>query len=100
MRGPACILAVAAGLLAGCGPMTPERAADLCEARAQQAAGPTGRIEIGASNRSGPFVGGEIDITTDALLGRDPLAVYESCVFDRTGQAPIRPPSLPRGYYL
>jgi len=24
----------------------------------------------------------------------DPLEVYEQCVFDRTGQAPIRPPVL------
>jgi uncharacterized lipoprotein len=93
----ALILLVA--LLAGCGPMTPERAAQVCEDRAQAAQGPTGQVALGVNSRSGGYVSGEIGVTSDFLRRRDPLEVYESCVFQQTGQAPIRPPSLRRGTY-
>jgi hypothetical protein len=31
------------------------------------------------------------------LRGLDPVAVYERCVFQRTGDLPIRPPVLRNG---
>lgn len=81
-------------LLAACGPISPERAAEICEDRARDAQGPTGGVTIGTNSNTGPFVNAEIGLTTDFIRGADPLEVYEECVFDRTGAAPIRPPVL------
>jgi len=87
-------IAALAGLglvpLAACGPVSPELAAKQCTERARAATGPTGKIEIGGGNR-GFHTGVEIGITSDFILGRDPQLVYENCVFDKTGQGPIRP---------
>ena len=82
-----------AGLTA-CTPISPERAADRCEERARAAQGPEVGLTIGTNSNTGPFAGGSISISSDAIMGRDPLAVYEECVFDLTGQEPIRPPRL------
>ena len=89
-------LLAGAVLLTACdpGPVDPQRAALDCERRAQAAQGPTGSVTIGASSDDGPFVGTQIGITGDYLAGRDPLEVYEQCVYQRTGAAPIRPPRL------
>lgn len=89
-------LAVAALVMAACAPvlMDPAAAARLCEDRARAAQGPTGRVTLGVNSQDGGFGGAEIGLSSDYLAGRDPLAVYEQCVFDRTGQAPIRPPQL------
>ncbi len=76
--------------LTACGPVSPELAAKQCTERARAATGPTGKIEIGGGNR-GFHTGVEIGITSDFILGRDPQLVYENCVFDKTGQGPIRP---------
>ena len=40
-------------LLVACGPVSPEEAADRCEARAQRAVGPTGEARIGGEQRKG-----------------------------------------------
>lgn len=90
------LLLPAAALLAACEPvpMTPERAAALCEERARDAQGPTGAVTIGASSEDGPFAGARVGLSTDFLTGRDPLEVYESCVIARTGAPPVRPPRL------
>ncbi len=82
--------------LAACAPqpISPERAAEICEERARAAQGPTGRVTIGASSSDGPFAGAEIGVTSDYLAGRDPIEVYRQCVYSRTGAAPIRPPRL------
>ena len=89
------ILALLA-LTTACTPLTmsPERAADVCEAQARAAQGPTGQIAIGVNSNSGPFANAEIGISADYLAGRDPVAVYTQCVIDRTGAGPIRPPRL------
>lgn len=87
----------AAGLLfalAACGPVSPESAADRCEERARAAQGPTVGLTLGANSNSGPFASGSIGITSDAIRGRDPVDVYESCVFGLTGELPIRPVRL------
>jgi hypothetical protein len=84
-------------LLAACDtPVDPERVARQCEERARAAQGPTGSVTVGANSEDGPFVDAEIGITGDFLAGRDPQKVYEDCVFQRTGQGPIRPPVLRR----
>lgn len=77
-------------------PLDPEAAARACEARARDAQGLTGGLEVGASSDDGPFAGLSIGVSSDYLTGRDPLEVYESCVIERTGALPIRPPALSR----
>ncbi|WP_019954625.1 hypothetical protein [Yoonia vestfoldensis] len=80
--------------LAACGPVSPERAAERCEERARAAQGPQIGLSLGANSKSGPVASGSIAITSDAIRGRDPLEVYESCVFGLTGEMPIRPVRL------
>lgn len=82
------------GTLAACAPPSPERVAEICEERARDAQGPTGGVTIGTNSETGGFASVEIGVSTDFIAGRDPLEVYEQCVFDRTGAAPIRPPVL------
>lgn len=77
-----------------CAPMTPERAADRCEERARAAQGPEIGLTMGVSNETGVFGGASLGISTDAIMGRDPLAVYESCVMNLTGELSIRPARL------
>lgn len=81
-------------LAAACTPMTPERAAERCEERARAAQGPQIGMTLGANSDSGPFASGSFSISSDAIRGLDPIAVYESCVFNLTGEPPIRPPRL------
>lgn len=83
-------------MVVGCAPVPvdPEDVAQRCEERARAAQGPTGSVTIGVNSRSGPSVGGSVGVTGDFLAGRDPLDVYVSCVMQRTGQPPIRPPVL------
>ena len=75
-------------------PVSPERAAEICEDKARAAQGPTGSVTVGTNSRTGGFGGVEIGVTSDFFAGRDPLEVYAQCIFDRTGAAPIRPPVL------
>lgn len=74
--------------------MSPERAAEVCEERARAAQGPTGSVTVGVNSRTGGYAGAEIGLSSDYLTGRDPLAVYEECVYQRSGQGPVRPPRL------
>ena len=80
--------------LAACTPISPERAADRCEERARAAQGPQVGVTVGANSNSGPFASGSISISSDAIMGKDPVAVYEECVINLTGELPIRPPRL------
>ena len=75
-------------------PVSPQRAAEICEDKARAAQGPTGRVSVGTNSRTGGFGGVQIGVSSDFIAGRDPLEVYQQCVFDRTGAAPIRPPVL------
>ncbi len=84
------ILAICA-TAAACAPISPERAADLCEDRARAAAGPTGQVLIGAGSDGDVHTGLEIGVSTDYLRGIDPYVVYDNCVRQKTGQGPIRP---------
>lgn len=83
-------------VLAACDlpPPDPARVADQCEEQARAAQAPTGSVTLGVNNRSGGFARGSVGVTSDFLTGRDPVQVYESCVFRRTGELPIRPPAL------
>lgn len=81
-------------LLAACGPINPEIAAQRCEARAQAAQGPTGSVTVGVNSDSGGFASAEVGISSDFVRGLDPVAVYDRCVLEMTGELPIRPPVL------
>ena len=81
-------------VLSACTEMTPERAADRCEERARLAQGPEVGLRMGVSSEEGVFGGANITISTDAIQGKDPIAVYESCVLNLTGEPPIRPVRL------
>ena len=81
-------------ILAGCGPVSPERAADMCAERARAATGPTGEVGVGITSDGDARGRIEIGITSDHIRGRDPYDVYDSCVRQKTGQGPIRPLEL------
>lgn len=82
----ACLL-----ILTACGPMSPERAADVCEERARAATGPTGHVGVAVNNKGKTTAGLSVGVTSDYLLGKDPYRVYDDCVRRKSGQGPIRP---------
>lgn len=88
------VMVLGAVLVTACSPMTPERAAERCEERARAAQGPEFGVTVGANSNSGPFASGSVGISLDAIRGRDPIEVYESCVFSLTGELPVRPARL------
>lgn len=77
--------------LAACGPVSLAQAERQCFERARLAERPRGAVVIGID--SGGRVGGgvELDISGDYLRGRDPAAVYDSCVVARSGEPPSQP---------
>ena len=77
-------------LLAGCGPMTLAEAERQCFERARLAQQPRGEVYVGAGSH-GSVAGFDVTISSDYLSGRDPSAVYESCVMSKAGQPPSRP---------
>ena len=62
-----------------------------CFERARLEQKPRGEISVGATSDGRRGAAVELEITSDYLLGKDPSAVYESCVMSKTGQAPSRP---------
>ncbi len=77
-------------LLAACGPIPVADAERICLDRARDAAGPRGEVAMGVSG--GKAVSRvRVDISTDYLSGRDPSAVYDQCVLQKSGQPPRRP---------
>ena len=81
--------------LAGCGPMSPDLAADRCEERARLAVHPRGHVYVGArTGVSHPVVGGQVTFSSDMFSGRDPYELYDTCVRQLSGQGPIRPLDL------
>ena len=82
---------LALALLAGCGPMTVAEAERQCFDRARLAQQPRGEVSVGM-NSDGKAIGGlELEVSADYLMGRDPSAVFETCVVAKTGEPPARP---------
>lgn len=75
-------------------PVSPQQAADRCEDRARAAQAPEGSLSIGTNSNTGPFASASVSVSSDFVRGTDPVALYESCVFNLTGELPIRPPRL------
>lgn len=84
-------LLLVSGLLVACGPITLAEAERQCFERARLAQKPRGEVSVGVG--SGGRAVGEIDlnVSSDYLLGRDPAAVYETCVVSKSGEPPSRP---------
>lgn len=78
-------------LLAACGPMTVEQAERACFDSARLAAKPRGQIGIGATSTGRAVADIDISVSSDWIAGKDPAAVYETCVMAKSGQAPSRP---------
>ncbi|WP_420023282.1 hypothetical protein ACN9JG_00510 [Cereibacter azotoformans] len=77
-------------LLAACGPVTVEQAERACAERARLAEAPRGSVGVGAG--SGGMVSNvELTVTSDYFMGRDPSAIYDACVYQKSGQPPTRP---------
>lgn len=88
MRVALLALFLPIGLIA-CGPVSVERAEAQCFERARLAAAPRGEVGFGVGS-NGPSTSLKIGISSDYIAGRDPSAVYDSCVMQKSGQPPRR----------
>ena len=78
-------------ILAACGPVSVQQAERECFDRARLAQQPRGTVKLGGTS-TGKVAGGlELNVSSDYLLGKDPSAVFETCVMAKSGQAPTRP---------
>jgi hypothetical protein len=84
--------AVVAGALAlaACGPLTVDQAERQCLERARLAQQPRGEVAVGIGSDGKARGALELTVTSDFLTGRDPAAVFETCVMQRSGQPPSR----------
>lgn len=82
---------IALSLLAACGPVTVEQAERECFQRARLAAHPRGSVGLGVSSDGHRAAGLAISVSSDYLQGRDPSAVYDSCVYQKSGAPPRQP---------
>lgn len=76
--------------LLGCGPIPVHQAERECLQRARLAQQPRGEIGIGVGTGGRAVSNFEINVSSDYIMGRDPSAVYQTCVMQRSGQAPTR----------
>lgn len=88
MRGVIGLLLLA---MAACGPVSREQAEASCFRRAELALHPRGFVDIGIGSGGRTYTGVEINASSDYIMGRDPAAVYQSCVLQKSGEAPLRP---------
>ena len=90
MRLAALILAPAIAL-AACGPIPVNRAEEQCFDRARLAAKPRGMISAGVNSNGDAMGGLKLEVSSDYLMGRDPSAIFDTCVYQKSGQPPTRP---------
>ena len=78
-------------LLASCGPVSLPQAERACFERARLAQQPRGTVGVGV-NSNGKTTGLlDLQVSTDYLQGRDPAAVYDQCVYQKSGLPPSQP---------
>ncbi|MFM2357168.1 MAG: hypothetical protein RLZZ528_2904 [Pseudomonadota bacterium] len=82
---------IALAPLAACGPIPLPQAEEACFQQARLATQPRGEIGFGVDSKGNVGANAEVTITSDFIQGRDPAQVYESCVYQRSGQPPSRP---------
>ena len=90
MRAALALLPLAA-VLAGCGPIPLPEAERACFERARLAQQPRGELGLGVGSGGRKFGSIELSVTSDYIMGRDPSAVYDACVQQKSGQLPSRP---------
>ena len=90
MRLAVLILAPAIAL-AACGPIPVNRAEEQCLDRARLAAKPRGMISAGVNSNGDAMGGLKLEVSSDYLMGRDPSAIFDTCVYQKSGQPPTRP---------
>jgi len=88
MRKPALLALV---VLAACGPVSLAEAERICFERARLAQQPRGEVAFGIGSDGRAAAGVSVQISGDFLAGRDPSAVYETCVMSKSGEPPSRP---------
>ncbi len=78
-------------LLAACGPIPLQDAERACLRRAELAERPRGHVALGTGTL-GTLTSVEVNASTDYFMGRDPAAVYNACVYQKSGgEMPSRP---------
>jgi hypothetical protein len=85
------IFAICAGALASCGPIPVQDAEQACVEDANLALRPRGRVGVGIGSNGKATGMLDVTISSDFITGRDPSAVFNSCVKARSGQFPTRP---------
>ena len=66
-------------------------AKDLAEIQRQDQLTTIGEIAVGVGSGGRKAAGIELEVSSDYLLGKDPSAVYETCVMSKAGEPPSRP---------
>lgn len=87
MRKFALVLPLA---LLACGPIPVVQAERQCLERARLAQQPRGEVAFGVGPGGRAVSKLEINVSSDFIMGRDPSAVYQTCVMQKSGQAPTR----------
>ncbi len=77
--------------LVACGPIPVNRAEQQCLDRALLAAKPRGMIRAGVNSSGNTTAGLRLEVSSDYIMGRDPSAVFDTCVYQKSGQPPTRP---------
>jgi hypothetical protein len=85
------VILLAGLLLSACGPISVQEAERQCFERARLAQQPRGEIAVGVGSNGRAAAGLELNVSSDYLMGRDPAAVYETCVISKSGEPPSRP---------
>ncbi|WP_241250586.1 hypothetical protein [Paragemmobacter kunshanensis] len=88
MRG---LWLIPVAMLAACGPIPVDRAEQQCLDRARLAAKPRGMVSVGATSSGDAKAGLKLQISSDYIMGRDPSAVFDACVYQKSGEPPTRP---------
>lgn len=78
-------------LLAACGPVSLQQAERACFDRARLAQQPRGSVGVGVNSNGKTSGVLELEVSSDFLQGRDPSAVYDQCVMQRSGMPPSQP---------
>ena len=76
--------------LMSCGPVPVQQAERQCFERARLAQAPRGEVGFGIGSGGRTAGNIEINVSSDFILGRDPSAVFDSCVMQKSGVAPTR----------
>ena len=87
MKRALCLLIV----LSACGPVSLPQAEKACFDRARLAQHPRGSVGLGVNSNGKTSGLLELQVSSDFLQGRDPAAVYDQCVYQKTGLPPSQP---------